>query len=100
MRDGEGCGVGVVLGEGVGLVVGIGLGVGVGAAAAVSLQISFLPCLVQIKLVPFDFFTCPTFVHEAPALTAAFVWIEGSEISVNVITESVSFFRFKFIRTD
>ena len=61
--------------------MGDGVGVGLGAAESCFFQASFLPCLVQMKFEPFDFFTCPTFVHEVPAFTAAFVWITGKETS-------------------
>jgi len=82
---GVGCGVVVV--ERVGDEVGDGIGVG----EACFFQVNFLPCLAQIKLVPFDFLTCPTFVHKAPALTAAFVWIAGMDTSEIEISATISF---------
>lgn len=88
-----GVGVGVGKGDGVGSVVGVGIGCGVavsegagdgvgdgiGAREACFFQVNFLPCLVQMKLAPFDVLTCPAFVHFAPALTAAFASIAGIE---------------------
>ena len=82
-----GVGVGVGKGDGVGSVVGVGVacgvavaegsgdgvGDGIGDTEACFFQVSFFPCLTQIKLEPFDFLTCPGFVHFAPALTAALV---------------------------
>ena len=87
---GEVVGVGVGVGAGVGAGVGDGFGVGVGEGADCAdwlslvlfdfFQISFFPCFVQTKLFPFDFLTCPAIEHDAPSLTAAFVWITGIDI--------------------
>ena len=60
----EGLGVGVGLGE------GVGAGVGIGAEACAvdfwSRQKDFLFFLTQVKVLPPDFFTKPTFLHESP----------------------------------
>ena len=100
-----GVGVGVGKGDGVGSVVGVGVacgvavaegsgdgvGDGIGDSEACFFQVSFLPCLVQMKFEPFDFLTCPTFVHNAPALTAAFVWIAGMDTREIEISTTISF---------
>jgi len=95
---GDGVGVGVMEGVGVGdgnsERDGVGEADGAGAATPFELltQTNFFPFLVQIKLKPFDFFTCPAFEHTAPALTAEFAFIAGIETSE--ATESIirSFF--------
>lgn len=93
--EGEGAGsvVGVEVGCGVAVFEGVGdrVGDGISVGEACFFQISFLPCLVQRKLEPFDFLTCPTFVHNAPALTAAFVWIAGMDTSEIEISATNSF---------
>ena len=85
----DGLGIGVAVGDGDG--DGAGVGDGIGAAEACFFQVSFLPCLVQMKFEPFDFLTCPTFVHNAPALTAAFVWIAGMDTREIEISTTISF---------
>ena len=79
LGEGGSCGVGVGEGEGEGWEVGDVVGFGIGAAEVCIRQVSFLPCLAQIKIELLDFFTCPSFVHFAPALSAAFAWISGME---------------------
>ena len=51
----DGLGIGVAVGDGDG--DGAGVGDGIGAAEACFFQVSFLPCLVQMKFEPFDFLT-------------------------------------------
>ena len=82
---GVGCGVVVVER------VGDGVGDGIGVGEACFFQASFLPCLVQMNFEPFDFLTCPTFVHNAPALTAAFAWIAGMDTREIEISATISF---------
>jgi len=63
----------------------------VGEEVACFFQASFLPCLVQMKFEFFDFLTCPTFVHNAPALTAAFAWIAGMDTREIESSATISF---------
>jgi hypothetical protein len=67
---GVGVGEGVVVNVGVGLGEGVGAGVGIGAEACAvdfwSRQTDFLFFLTQVKVLPSDFFTKPTFLHESP----------------------------------
>ncbi len=71
--------------------MGDGVGEGIGVGEACFFQASFLPCLVQMKFEPFDFLTCPIFVQNAPALTAAFVWIAGMDTREIEISATISF---------
>jgi hypothetical protein len=75
-----GAGVGLDVGVGVGVVFGVGIGVGLGVgviAGAADLlavpffQTSFLPDLVQVYLIPADFFIWPSFLQALPGFTAA-----------------------------
>jgi hypothetical protein len=74
----NGAGVGVGVGVGVDSGVGEGEGVGVGVAtgkgfftATPLFQTSFVPDLTQVNFFPPETEVAPTFVHLAPALTAA-----------------------------
>ena len=79
------------------VLVGVGVGeregTGIGDVVADNcfFQASFLPFFTQIKIEPVDFLTCPTFVHNAPALTAAFAWIAGMDTREIEISATISF---------
>jgi hypothetical protein len=68
----DGRGETVELGIGIGVAVrgGVGTGVGIGAAACAddfwTRQTDFLPFCAQVKVLPPDFFTEPTFLHGSP----------------------------------
>lgn len=84
MTVGEGVGVGVGVGGGVtagvgvgvavgstGLNTGFGLGFGAAFTATPLFHTSLVPDLTQVNFFPADIDVTPTFVHFAPALTAA-----------------------------
>ena len=106
---GVGIGVGVTVGvdvgvaigvaDGVGLGDGIGVAIGFGAAIPTPLfQTSLFPLLIHVYFLPAKVEVAPSFVHEAPALTAALAIPENKVNETNTarilklfLTESSQF---------
>jgi hypothetical protein len=72
VADGNGVAVGEAAGVGsTGLIPGLTEGFGIGFTATPLFQTSFEPDLMQVNFLPATVDVEPTFVHLAPALTAA-----------------------------